>query len=222
MKKKTLKKIIVTVGLFAVLTVVLNACGASEAAREAAIRSEDVILDLKLQYQDSDFWDVAEKEAELIEDTIEKKVFLVDFIVSIDGKTSIFETSEARLMYDNDSCRTEVANDLLTELATSEEIVKAHEDGKKVSINGIILRWINKEGFLGHNDICYSVADIDGDGVWNYVSRGKIIYSEEEILSSGDEPLYLHTIDDDAEIVTINSQEDFSFSSLEKLAQPAD
>lgn len=230
MKRKIYTMIIVSI-LF-VIPMVMTGCDTKslsegnttyELAR-TAYEADAEVTHLKLEIEDDAFWDSAEKATELIANTLEdRKDTTIGFrLACSDG--SILELDDfanVRLTYINDVWRSLTSDRLLYSLATSDEVTKAHAAGKTVEITGVILKWYQPQGVFDHNDQrVYSVCDLENDGIWDYVTSGKVFFTDVTSAALKDEegkPLGIGSIDI-ATTKVVPLTENAKFSELYKLA----
>lgn len=149
---------------------------------EAAFEAKAAVMRLKIEIEDDAFWDSTDRAAKLIEDTIESRV---DMMVSLrltcsDGSIIYLDDFDAiRLNYINDVWRSKTSNEIIYKLATSDEVVKAHEAGETVEITGVILKWKRRKNLFDSNEQrIYSVCDLENDGNWDYVISGKAFFTD--------------------------------------------
>ena len=188
-----MKKIFVFV--FVIAMVVLSGCDTKSMTEgnvtpdlsRAAYEAKGKVTVLRIEVEDDTFWDSADKATELIENTIEDRVdTTIGFKLAYsDGTTAIIDDfASFRLNYINDVWRTKTSSEIIYALATSDEVVQAHNDGKTVKIAGVILRWRERERlFDGDKERIISVCDLENDGSWDYVIHGRLFFTDVETVS---------------------------------------
>ena len=188
---KKVLSIIASIIAAALIIVMLPGCELGEgnippSLTQEAYEAEATITKLKTEVEDKAFWDSAERAAELIEKTIERRTNIsIDIRLRSDESEIVLQNHEIELKYINDAWRSIASNRMLYAVATSEEVAKAHEAGKAVEVTGIILRWRHTEQRLFSANInkIISVCDIDDDGAWDYTAEGKMFFTQSDIVS---------------------------------------
>ena len=189
-----MKKIltVVIVSIMTIAAMILTGCGELEEGNvtpkltQEGYETEASITKLKTEINDKAFWDSAERAAELIGKTIERRIDVsIDIRLRSDESEIVLQNYEIELEYINDTWRSIASNRLLYAVATSKEVAKAHEAGKAVEVTGIILRWRHTEQRLFSANInkIISVCDIDNDNAWDYAVEGKMFFTQSDIVS---------------------------------------
>ena len=141
-----------------------------------AYEADAEVMHLKLEIEDDTFWDSTERATKLIENTIEdRKNMTIGFrLACSDGSTIMLDDfASVNLIYINDVWRSLTSDRLTYSLATSDEVTKVHAAGETVEITGIILKW-----YQPNDKRVYSVCDLENDGAWNYVTSGKVFFTD--------------------------------------------
>ena len=183
-----MKKIFVMI--FVIAMVVLSGCDTKSMTEgnvtpdlsEAAYEAKAKVTEQRIEVKDDVFWDSADKMAKLFEDTIEDRVYT---IVSLqltysDGTVvPLDDFYSFRLNYINDVWRARASSELIYALVTSDEVVRAHNEGKTVKISSVILKWKERKRVGdGNKERIISVCDLDNDGGWDYVIHGKLFFTD--------------------------------------------
>lgn len=158
---------------------------------EAAFEAKAAIMRLKMEVEDDVFWESTDRAAKLIESTIEDRVnMMVGFRLACSDGSIIYldDFDWIHLNYINDVWRSKTSSEIIYKLATSDEVVRAHEAGETVEITGIILKWKRRKDLFDSNEqMVYSVCDLENDGNWNYVVGGKVFFTDVSSAALKDE-----------------------------------
>ena len=158
--------------------------------QKAGNRAKSEIVVLRAEMEDDIFWESTDRAQKLIEDTIEKgPTMTVSFkLTCSDGSEIVLDDfASFRLVYINDVWRSLISNEVIYKLATSDEVAKAHDEGKTVEITGVILRWRERKGlFDGNKERIISVCDLNNDSSWDYVIHGKLFFTNVETVALED------------------------------------
>lgn len=225
MAKKLRKMTVVTMVILAVM--VLVGCDGEEGnvtplLKNNAYHSEEELKKLESKIDDDVFWESADRARKLIEKTIERRVgFSISFRVSSsDGEEILLEDLYAvNLTYINDVWRKYLSSEVIRELATAKAVTKAHDEGETVEITGVIIKWEQPAGGLDTEKRVFSVCDLSGDGEWDYVTEGRIYFTNGPIGLKNEEGQHLGI--DEIEIrrtKLVEIKEDLTFDGLSKLA----
>ena len=231
-----MKKFLVLLITSVMFVITLTGCNAKSLTEanttpdlsKAAYKAEANVARLKIETEDDAFWESTERMAELFKNTVEQKT---DMVVEVrltcsDGSTIVLnDFATCSLFYINDVIREKASNELIYSIATLDEVVEAHAAGKTVEVTGIILKWYQRMGLFDHNaDRIASVCDLDNDGNWDYVTKGKAFFTDANniaIENADGEILEIGVIDITTSAL-VPVEENLKFHKLYKLATVED
>ena len=216
MKTMKMKKVAKKVAVVIVMAMILTGCHEANTNRElatAAYELKSEITRLRIMNDDDSFWESADRFTKLVRDTIEDRVPIeIQFRLSCSGDIIYLnDFYKTELRFINNVVREMTANEIICEVLSSNEVMDMQ--AKDIAITGVILTWLQYEEL-------YSICDLQCDGTWDYLSKGKFFFTEgntAELKSADGEPLGIGVIDiEPTNIITLT--ENSKLSDLRKIA----
>lgn len=163
--------------------------------------------------RDDDFWRTTYQAGDLIEQTLDDgKLGSVSFkLKTSEDETIILEDLYTfRLIDADDVWRELTTSQILYALVTSDEVTKAENSGVNLTVQSVILKWTDSS--TGKNRTA-SVCDLNNDGHWDYVSRGKMYFAKalDATLLPADEDGYgIGNVSKRAKLIPVKFDGEFS------------
>ena len=159
------------------MVVILTGCMDSVDNSENEVVSDAKARMERLRYKldDPAFWNSADRTARLIARTIDAEgAYSVSFRLSYpDGLETTLEDFYAEdLPCTNGEV---IPSRIAYDLAVSDVVNEAHQNGRIIEITGVILKWAEAQE---EEQKVFSVCDFTGDGAWDYVTDTVLVFSD--------------------------------------------